>query len=272
LVVNTIGSTDKSDAPPAMTCQARPQDAECFGEFPPRKTLGEYTKYPVIIPSSTPSYDTHYQVEYLKSLSVDELECSSFVKAWLNDINDDGVKGYCIELIRYLTDATAQNPKRGFGTGRTALWGLQRPPLLDGLRTLVRCGTDVTMDELSSIFLLFYATNARSQVELSVDDSNKSLLNTLMKHDLDNHIFNVVVESNETMSHDGEADEDNFYNIVSVPAASHDCERGICRKYPMPGQFVSLYLPMGHIKSTMKNDEEFVKYFSKSDKWLKMAR
>ncbi|KAL3790421.1 hypothetical protein HJC23_013593 [Cyclotella cryptica] len=271
LVVNTIGSTDKSDAPPAMTCQARPQDAECFGEFPPRKTLGEFTKYPVIIPSSTPSYDTHYQVDYLKSLSVDDVECSSFVKAWLNDIRDEAVKGYCIELLVYLADATAQNPKRGFGTGRTALWGLQRPPLLDGLRTLVRCGPDVTMDELSPIFLLFYATNARSQVELSVDDSNKTLLDSLVKHDLGNHIFNVVVEGNETMAHRVEADTENFYNIVSVPAASHDCERGICRKYPMPGQFLSLYLPMGHIKSTMKNDEEFVKYFSQSNKWLKMA-
>jgi hypothetical protein len=272
LVVNTIGSTDKSDAPPAMSCQARPQDAECFGEFPPRKTLGEYTKYPVIIPSSTPSYDTHYQVDYLKSLSADGLECSSFVKDWLNDINDKAVKGYCIELVRYLTDATAQNPKRGFGTGRTALWGLQRPPLLDGLRTLVRCGADVTMDDLSPIFLLFYATNARSQVELSVCESNKQLLDALVKHDLGNHIFNVVVEGDETMTQRIDVDGENFYNVVSVPAHSEDCDRGICRKYPMPGQFVSLYLPLGHVKSTMKNDEEFVKYFSQSEKWLKMAQ
>jgi hypothetical protein len=272
LVVNTIGSTDSSDAPPSLTCQARPQEAECFGEFPPRKTLKEYTKYPVIIPSSTPSYDTHYQVDYLKSLSVDDLECCVFVKAWLNDIGDEVVKGYCIELVEYLTDATTHNPKRGFGTGRTALWGLQRPPLLDGLRTLVRCGPDVTLDDLSPIFLLFYATNARSQVELSVCESNKALLDSLMKHDLGNHIFNVIVEGDETMTHRVEVEGENFYNIVSVPAHTADCERGICRKYPMPGQFVSLYLPMGHIKSTMKNDEEFVKYFSQSGKWLKMAQ
>ena len=32
-----------------------------------------------------------------------------------------------------------------------------------------------------------------------------------------------------------------------------------------------LYLPMGHIKSTMKNDEEFIKYFKISEKWLHMA-
>ena len=272
LVVNTIGSTDKVDAPPAMTCQARPQDAECFGEFPPRKTLGEYTKYPVVIPSSTPSYDTHYQVNYLKSLLVDDLECAPYVKAWLNDIDDKSVRGYCIQLIRYLADATTQNPKRGFGTGRTALWGLQRPPLLDGLRTLIRCGEGVTMDDLSPIFLSFYATNARSQVELSVCESNKGLLDSLMKHDLGNHIFDVVVEGDETLEHRLEANGENYYNIVSVPVHSADCEQGICRKFPMPGQFVSLYFPMGHVKSTMKNDEEFVKYFSSSDKWLKMAQ
>eukprot|EP00581_Thalassiosira_minuscula_P008497 CAMPEP_0183706686 /NCGR_PEP_ID=MMETSP0737-20130205/3445_1 /TAXON_ID=385413 /ORGANISM="Thalassiosira miniscula, Strain CCMP1093" /LENGTH=808 /DNA_ID=CAMNT_0025934161 /DNA_START=81 /DNA_END=2507 /DNA_ORIENTATION=- len=268
LVVTTIGSTDKDDAPPAMTCQARPQDAECFGEFPPRKTMGMYTKYPVIIPSSTPSYDTSYQPEYLKSLAedVDGESHPEFVKEWLKDISDPAVRGYCLELVRYLSDATKVNPKRGFGDARTALWGLQRPPLLEGYRTLLRCGPNVTFDDLSPIFILFYATNARSQVELSVDESNEELLDKLVKHDLDNHVFKVVVEGEEVLGNRlKEEGEDEFYNIVRAPSDANG------DKFPMPGQFVSLYLPMGHIKSTMKNDEEFVKYLSQSDKWLKMA-
>jgi hypothetical protein len=272
LVVMTIGSTDKEDAPPAMTVQARPQDAECFGEFPPRKTMGEYTKYPVIIPSSTPSYDSYYQDEYLKSRTLHDLDgthCPTFVRDWLSNISDASIRGYCIELIRYLSDATEVNPKRGFGTsGRTVLWGLQRPPMLEGLRTLVRCGRDVTLDDLSAIFVLFYSTNARSQLELSVDESNTELLDILQKHDLDNHIFRVVVEGEEILQHRLKSDGENFYNIVRVDASEKNKGGGM---FPMPGQFVSLYLPMGHIKSTMRDDEEFVKYFGQSEKWLKMA-
>jgi len=268
LVVTTIGSTDKEDAPPAMTCQARPQDAECFGEFPPRKSMGLYTKYPVIIPSSTPSYDTHYRKEFLESLTLEDLysgtECPTFVKEWLSDITDGTTRGYCVELVRYLSDATKENPKRGFGTGRTALWGLQRPPMLEGCRTLLRCGADSSFDDLSPVFLPFYVTNARSQVELSVDESNSELLDRLVKHDLDNHVFKVVVEGEATLEQRLAKEGDNFYNIVRIQSKN---EEG----YPMPGQFVSLYLPMGHIKSTMKNDEEFVKYFGQSGKWLKMA-
>ncbi len=264
LVVTTIGSTDKKDCPPAMTCQARPQDAECFGEFPPRKTLRDYTEYPVIIPSSTPSYDTCYQTSYLESSSLDKLsECPKFVTDWLSDISDAATRGYCIELLHYLSDATKNNPKRGFGTGRTALWGIQRPPLLENYRTLLHCGPNTSFDDLSPVFLMFYATNARSQVELSVDTSNKTLLDELVKHDLGNHIFKVTVESEETLDHRAETEGDNYYNIVKIDESK--------REFVMPGQFVSLYLPMGHIKSTMKNDEEFVKYLSESEKWLKMA-
>ena len=268
LVVTTIGSTDDADAPPAMTCQARPQDAECFGEFPPRKRMGEYTKFPVIIPSSTPSYDACYREEYLASRTPEDLDgagCPGHVRDWLSDIADPAARGYCVELVRYLCDATEENPKRGFGTGRTALWGLQRPPILEGLRTLVRCGPSTTFDGLSSIFLLFYSTNARSQVELSVDGSNEELLNKLMKHDLDSHVFRVVVECEETLERRLNERGDDFYNIVRVPTDSSE------RSFPMLGQFVSLYLPLGHIKSTRPNDEEFVKYFGRSEKWLKMA-
>ncbi|KAL7431676.1 hypothetical protein ACHAXM_002774 [Skeletonema potamos] len=264
LVVTTIGSTDKKDCPPAMTCQARPQDAECFGEFPPRRSLRDYTEYPVIIPSSNPSYDTCYQTSYLESSSLDvSSECPTFVTDWLSEISDAATRGYCIELLRYIADATQDNPKRGFGTGRTALWGIQRPPLLENYRTLLHCGPNTSFDDLSPVFLLFYATNARSQVELSVDASNKTLLDRLVKHDLDNHIFKVTVESEETLNHRAETKGDNYYNIVKIDESK--------REFVMPGQFVSLYLPMGHIKSTMKNDEEFIKYLSDSEKWLKMA-
>ena len=226
----------------------------------------------------TTSYDTHYQRGYLESLSSKDLtgeHYPSFVKSWLMDVSDSAVKGYCLELLQYLADATKENPKRGFGTGRTAIWGIQRPPMLDGCRTLLRCGPNLSFDDMTPVFLLFYATNARSQVELSVDSANEQLLNHLKKHDLDNHIFKVVVEGGSSFEHRITLEGENFYNIVrvrEVTGSDHDGSGGIMNKFPMPGQFVSLYLPMGHIKSTMKNDEEFVKYFGESEKWLKMAQ
>ena len=40
------------------------------------------------------------------------------------------------------------------------------------------------------------------------------------------------------------------------------------REFPLVGQFVSLLLCVGHIKSVGVNDEAFIKAFTHSPKWL----
>ena len=74
------------------------------------------------------------------------------------------MKGYCVEILSYLTDAVG--PKDGYGA-RTALWGLQRPPL-DGRSTVLRVSSGATFDELAAKLVVFAGTNAAGQVVVSV--------------------------------------------------------------------------------------------------------
>ena len=248
MVVYTIGSTDDEEHPAALTCQARPQEAEVFGEFPPRNKLQQYTRYPVVVPSPTPSYDSEYNRDYLKSLPIDEF-FSKTTQRLLEEVQDDATRGFCTELICYLQDATMKNPKHGFGKSRTALWGLQRPPL--GTKTVIRCGVDATWDTVAPIYMIFFATNARDQVELSIDPSNEVLISLCLKHDLP-----YTTETNQTF------DSTSVFNVVPVSGNKPDT-------FPMAGQFVSLYFPLGHIKSTMPDDHEFtIKLDQLSQKWL----
>jgi hypothetical protein len=250
MVVYTIGSPDKLEMPPAMTCQARPQEGECFGEFPPRASLSRYTKYPVVVPSSNPSYDAKYTTDYLRKLSVSEFFGKS-TQAILDHISESTVLGYCILLIEYLQNATGQNPKRGLGVGRTSLWGLQRPPL--GMKSFVHCGKDTTWDELAPIYIIFHVTTARDQIELSIDPQNKVLIKqcSLMK-------LPLTEESKQAMEDRLKGRNDVFSIVDAEPL----------QEFPMVGQFVSVYLPLGHIKSTMPNDEEFALRAAASNKWL----
>ncbi|CAB9497364.1 expressed unknown protein [Seminavis robusta] len=254
MVVYTIGSTDDEEHPPALTCQARPQEAEVFGEFPPRSRLTEYTRYPVVVPSSTPSYDAEYSKDYLTSLAVDEFFNKSS-KALLEDIQDGATRGFCVEVIRYLQDATMKNPKMGFGTSRTALWGLQRPPI--GTKTWIRCGVNASWDDLAPVYMLFHTTNAQEQVELSIDPANDSIEALCIKHGLA-----YTSETEESFS-SKEYQPGELFNIVPVRGGESS------GSFPMAGQFVSLYFPLGHIKSTMPKDHEFsTKLDQLSNKWL----
>jgi hypothetical protein len=241
MVVNTIGTPEK----PAMTCQARPQEAEVFGEFPPRRLLQKYTKYPVVVPSSTPAYDSAYTEAYLQEQSQKTFNNDTKIESFLKDINDDKVRGYCVTLVEYLMDATKENPKRGFGSDRTALWGLQRPPLQT--TTYLRCHT--SWEDLAPSICLFYATNAKNQVVVSTEnESIRSLCETY-------GIPVAVVDESSLQP------GDNLMEIV-----------GPMESFAMVGQFLSTLLPVGHIKSTLPNDEEFVARARGLEKWLQMAK
>ena len=248
LVVNTIGTKEL----PALTCQARPQEAEVFGEFPPRRLLQTYTKFPVIVPSSTPSYDASYRATFLTEQGTKVPSNDGAVSPLMKDISDDTVRGYCVTLWEYLQDATRENPKRGFGSVRTAMWGIQRQPL--GTTTYLRCKSgSATWDAIAPYVILFYGTNAKDQLQVSLPKG--PLVEVCQRHGISH-----LVESDEDFSSRKLGAGDNVVNVEGETAAT---------EMPMVGQFVSRLFPVGHIKSTKPNDEEFVARVQACKKWLK---
>lgn len=254
LVVYTIGSTNDPTTPPALTCQARPQDGEIFGEFPPRDSLQRFTKFPVFVPSSNPSYDSTYTRAYLEVLELG-VSFPHWCIEMTTHVRDRAIRGYCYELLKYLDDATRTNPKEGFGSSRTALWGLQRPPLLLGQKTLIRCPAGTSFDTLAPLLLLFRATNARDQFELSVDSNNNHVIFRLCEE----YEIPILVQTR----HEFRLRITNFNLVYNAIELSEPM-----KTFPMVGNFVSLVMSMGHIKSTKANDTEFITQFSKSKKWL----
>jgi hypothetical protein len=237
LVVNTVGSPYS----PALTCQARPQEGEVFGEFPPRKDLNDYTKYPVVVPSSTPSYDASYTDEFLEEQA--KVKVIGPVGAFLDDVVHVRIKGYVFTLYSYLLDACVHNPKRGFGKGRTAVWGLQRPPM--GTTTYLECRTK--FDDIAPSLLVFFATNAKSQVVVVSD--NAKILEICAKHG---------ISTQPSFDKRSLSPGDNYKEVTEDT------------QFAMVGNFISTYLPVGHIKSTLPDDEDFVARVAVSEKWLKV--
>ncbi len=239
LVVNTIGSPGN----PALTCQARPQEGEVFGEFPPRRFLHRYTKFPVVVPSATPAYDATYTTKYLIEQS--QVQVAGRIGIFLDDLTIDMVKGYCVNLYEYLLNATIENPKRGFGSSRTAVWGLQRPPL--GTTTYIVCNT--SFNDMAPSLFLFFATNAKDQVVVVTEKGEiKSLC---LKHGIET----VGAVDKHSLS-----PGDNYQEIV-----------GPMDTFPMVGHFITTLFPVGHIKSTMSNDDEFLARVTILQKWLRIS-
>ena len=178
---------------------------------------------------------------------------SRSTKALLEEVSDGAVLGFSLVLIEYLRNVARMNPKPGLGSSRTALWGLQRPPI--GSTTVVLCSKDTSWDSIAPLYVIFHATSARDQIELVIDPSNTDLVDICQRHKL-RHTVKEIDETNDF------ACREDVFNVVRGNVVKP------MKTYPMAGNYVSLFLPLGHIKSTKPNDEEFLLRAKLSDKWI----
>jgi len=258
-VVYTVGTLEN----PALTCQARPQDGEVFGEFPVRRELAAHTKYPVVVPTPTPAYNATYTRAHLASRGANSsVSCLppalSFCAPLLRAVGDDVARGYLVELCEYFADACATNPKVGHNQGaRTALYGLQTTPR-NGQLNFVRCaGGATTMADVAPFVLPFFATSAFELLRVSCDPADAALAETLAA-------LGFVVAVEDDAAFDARVAAEQPYNVIEPALPGGE--------YPLMGQFVSLLLCLGHIKSTTPNDDAFVADFSTSPKWLQLRK
>jgi hypothetical protein len=100
--------------------------------------------------------------------------------------------------------------------------------------------------------LLFFATNAKDQVVVSVPTENQTVTRLCEKHG---------IRTTTSISEDRLRAGDNIYCIRDLLDA---------HRYPMVGHLLMALLPVGHIKSTLPNDDEFVLRVKHLPKWLKM--
>jgi len=243
LVVYTIGTNEN----PALTCQARPQQCETFGEFPPRKRLHEFSDFPVIIPSSTPGYFTQYTDEHLinSSTSVVLPDSCKSVEKIIDQCASRSRKGYFKLLVEYVIDACG--PRQGHSK-HTTLYGIQRPPLFK-VHTVLRVEKGATLDDVVLYALPFLVTNAKEGfvISRSADAVDCSSLGVKVVEEVKNSL------------------RDEAWNSITLPGKYSGCTTEL----PLVAHFVSLLFPMGHIKSVKKDDQDFLKCFKASKKWLR---
>lgn len=243
LCVYTIGTEEK----PALTAQARPQVAEIFGEVPPRQELAKYTHFPVLVPSATASYNSVYAADYLKKLAGDETARALLKNhAALRGYGSTAEQGYINAIALHVKDSAVGARRGADPSSRTALWGLQRPPL--GRKMVIRVDEKSNVGFAAAHLVPFAITNAAPDVRLSVHPNLRGL--PLAQS---SNAWEVVFEEETTVGAD-------VWGVVNVPEKAD---------FALGGQFVTKLLAFGHIKSVYSHDEEFVKTLSRSEKWLR---
>jgi len=157
------------------------------------------------------------------------------------------VLGFVKTVCNYLADACG--PKRGVGRGgRTPIYGLQRPPIMDNYPTVLRIATGATIDESLPIIAPFYVTNARSQLQVSLDPSSS---------------IAAIVErfvGLQVIKEDSGALQKRLASFTPYSVMTIEGERGL---EPL--------LAMHWVSRLFCLDEAFAQNFMKSKKWLAIA-
>ena len=109
--------------------------------------------------------------------------------------------------------------------------------------------------------LPFLATTANDALRISCDATNEPLAAALEAVGCD-----VVREDEAAFA--ARVAAERPYNAISPADRARDLAAGC----PLAGQFVSLLLCVGHIKSTVPDDEAFVAHMSASPKWLQLRQ
>ena len=78
LVVYTFGTKAKGYA---LTAQARPQDGEVFGEFPPRKDFDKVSRYPMMNPLPCSTWNSVFSDDFLIKKGSDLTDVSQTVRS-----------------------------------------------------------------------------------------------------------------------------------------------------------------------------------------------
>ncbi|KAJ9472695.1 hypothetical protein DIPPA_70165 [Diplonema papillatum] len=250
----TVGDHTKA----ALTVSARPQEYESFGEFPARPTLSKYTKFPVLVPSSTPSYHSSYTEKYLQQSATQTVPKS--LQALKDAASNDLTKGYIQVAFNFLKDACGPRGNIHHKHARTAIAGWQRPPL-NGQPSVLRADKDTSADALAVYIAPYLATNAKECLVVSVDPSNKKCVELVEKLAL----ANTTVEDEAAFT--SRKWDRTPYNIQYPTYDGHPNGGGA----PLMSPFLALLFPVGHVKCLVPNDQEFLNRWSTSKKWLSVV-
>jgi len=172
-------------------------------------------------------------------------------------------RGYLRVIYEFLEEACGPKDNTNHPHRRTAIWGWQRPPL-NGQPSVVRIEKDSDNNAVAAALLPFLATNALDSLVVSMaPDCHKGIMrgvqDVLRRADV---MDKLNVESISAFKN--KQWKRHPYNIIRPEyVAGLDA--------PLAAQFLTLFFPLGHAKSMNQNDEEFLRLFRDSPKWLKVT-